>query len=297
MDKKILESYKKSGNVLSEVRRESLDKIVRPGAKILDIAEFIEKRIKERGCGVAFPVNISINEIAAHYTPISNDETIIKECDLVKIDIGVQYDGYIADSAITYCSEKSDVVDCANKALNSVLKVLKPGLQVHEIGSIVQEIVNGYGLGLIVNLTGHMLDRNVFHGSPSIPNIQNKINYELKDGDVLAIEPFVVKSNGYVRETHICEIYRYLQDRPVRLQESRGLLEHIKKEYGPYPFAKRWLNKIIPPGKINLALKQLELSGSVEKYPLLKEVDGKTIAQAEHTVVIAEKPIITTMDD
>ncbi len=301
MDEK-LEKYLRAGKVLAEAREEALKKIIKPGAKILDVAEFIEKKILERGCGLAFPVNISIDEQAAHYTPGFNDQREIKEGELVKIDIGAHFDGFVADSAFTYCSQKNSLADGVEKIMQASIGILRPGLAVYEIADAIEPVLKNLGIGLIVNLTGHGVDQNMFHAPPTIPSIKNKINYRLQEGDCIAIEPFACATNGYVKESGTVEIYRYLQDRPVRSQDSRQILDYIKKNFGPFPFAKRWLTRPVndglvgfQPGKVSMALKQLELAGCLETHPVLKEVEGKKVAQAEHTIYIKEKPVITTM--
>jgi len=297
----ILEKYLKAGKALAEARAEALQKILEPGAKILDVAEFIEKKILEKGCGLAFPVNISIDEQAAHYTPIASDPREIKEGELVKIDVGAHFDGFVADSAFTYCSQKNKLVDGVEKIIEVAIGVLKPGLEVWEIAEAIDPVLKELGIGLIVNLTGHGVDQNMFHAPPTIPSVKNKINYRLKEGDCIAIEPFTVPTNGYVKESGTVEIYRYLQDRPVRSQDARQILDHIKKNFGPFPFAKRWLTRPVKEGqagfsagKVSMALKQLEITGSLESHPVLKEVEGKKVAQAEHTIYIKDKPVVTT---
>ncbi len=292
MDEEGFENYKKAGKVLDDVRREALSKLIKPGAKVLDIANFIEGKVVEKGCKSAFPVNISIDDVVAHYTPTTIDTREIKEGEFVKIDIGVHSDGYIADSAITYCSEKNEIIECSNKLMKKIIETLKPGLPVFEIGNLVEEHVKEAGLGIIVNLTGHMLDQNVFHGPPSIPNIKNKVSYQFKEGDAFAIEPFLTTSNGYVKESGTVEIYRYLQDKPIRLAEGRKVLDHIKTNFGHFPFAKRWLYNVVSPGKVAMILKQLEVSGALETYPILKEVQNKKVTQIEHTFVINKGKVV-----
>ncbi len=296
-----LQKYLKAGRVLAEVRAEALRKIIKPGQNILEIAEFIEKKVLERGCSIAFPVNISIDDQTAHYTPVFDEKRLVKEGELVKIDIGVHCDGFVADSAITYCSEKNLLVDAVEKVIDTAIGVLKPGLAVYEIADAIEPVVKGMGVGLVVNLTGHGVDEGMFHAPPTIPSIKNKISYKLQEGDAIAIEPFVCQTNGYVKESGTVEIYRYLQDKPVRSQEARQILEHIKTNFGPFPFAKRWLVRPVLDGvkgftpiKVSMGIRQLETAGCLEAHPVLKEVEGKKVAQAEHTIYIKEKPIVTT---
>ena len=293
MEPEVLEKYRKAGKICADVKKEILKKI-KPGMPILELAEYIEKGVSEKGGQPAFPVNISINEVAAHYTPTLNDETKIQAGDLVKIDIGVHVDGYIGDMAFTYCSEPSPLVEGSEKVLEKVIGIIKPGVTLAEIGNTVEKTVSELKLGVIVNLTGHTLQRFVFHGQPNIPNVSNNLNYSFKEGDVIAIEPFITESNGFVKESGTTEIYRYLMDRPVRLTEARKILAMARDEWHSLPFAKRWLYKKFSPVKVSLAIRQLEMVGAIETYPVLKEVENKKIAQAEHTIIVDKEPVVTT---
>ncbi|MFH1978706.1 MAG: type II methionyl aminopeptidase [Candidatus Aenigmatarchaeota archaeon] len=293
MDQEIIEKYKIAGKIGAEIKRDVL-KMIKPGMRILDLANFVENSIFEKDAKPAFPVNISINEIAAHYTPSYTDEKIIEPGDLVKIDIGTHVDGYIGDMAFTYCSEKNPLIEAVEKTLDSAISIVKPGVTISEIGEKIESTAKSLGYGVIVNLTGHTIDRYVFHGHPSIPNIANDSDYELKDGEVIAIEPFVTTGNGHVKESNVVEIYRFLQQKSVRLPEARKILEIAEKEYEKFPFAKRWLQKKFSPIKVSMALRQLEHVGAIESYPVLRENSNKKIAQAEHTIIVLDKPIITT---
>jgi methionyl aminopeptidase len=264
--------------------------------KLLDVAEFIEDSIRDRGGQPAFPVNISINEIAAHYTPTHDDKQIINEGDLVKIDLGAHVDGYIADRAFTYCSQESSLIKTVEKALDEAVKLIRPGLRVSEIGTKIEEEVKKDGLGLIINLTGHGLDRYKFHGDYSIPMVKNDSNHILREGEVIALEPFVLETSGHVKEAETAvEIFRYFQGRPVRMLEARQILGMAREEFGMMPFAKRWLVKKFNPIKASLALKQLLDVNAIEKYPMLRETQNRPIAQAEHTIIVGKDPIVTTL--
>ena len=95
-----LECYLKAGKIASE-QREKTRRKDHVGSSLLTICESIEREIKEKGGMPAFPVNVSLNDVAAHYTAEPNDETIVREDDVLKIDIGVHIEGYIADTAVT----------------------------------------------------------------------------------------------------------------------------------------------------------------------------------------------------
>ena len=297
MDSATLEKYLKAGAISRQIKTEVLEKI-KPGMKILDLAEFIEKRTVELGGKPAFPVNIGINEITAHYTPKFDDSTVIRAGDLVKIDHGIHIDGWVADMAYTYCSEKSDLVKVAEQALEAGIKVIRPGILISEISQAISEAVEASGFGVIVNLTGHGLDQYMIHGTPTIPNIKNSSREELKEDDVIALEPFVCETNGYVKESEPVEIFSFLQPKPVRLPEARNVLDLAGNEYMGLPFARRWLiRKGISAFKASFALRQLEVAEAIRSYPVLKERSAMPVAQAEHTVIVKERPLVTTSNE
>jgi len=285
--------YLQAGRIAAKARDAVLPKI-KPGALLLDIAEEIERRIVEAGAKPAFPVNIGINEIAAHFTPQAGDKRVIAPGDVVKIDVGAQVDGYIADMAFTCCSEKSPLVAAAEKALKAGISMMRPGVSISEVSGAIYDAISGAGFGPIVNLTGHSIGRFDFHGQIPIPNIRQPWEYELKAGEVFALEPFVCESAGRVEDSEPVEIYQFVRRRPVRSPESRRILDLAEKDFTGFPFAKRWLAGNMTPLRLGAALLELERVGAIRSYPVLKDMHGRKIAQAEHTVIVAEKPIVTT---
>ena len=285
--------YIEAGRIAAAARDAVLPKI-RPGALLLDIAEEIERRISEAGAKPAFPVNIGIDEIAAHFTPQAGDKRIIAPGDVVKIDVGAHIDGYIADMAFTVCSEKSPLVAAAEKALKAGLSMMKPGVSISEVSGAIYDAITSAGFGPIVNLTGHSIGRFDFHGQIPIPNTRQPWEYELKEGEVFALEPFVCESAGRVEDSEPVEIYQFVRRRPVRSPEARRILDLAEKDFGGFPFAKRWLAGNMTPLRLGVALLELERVGAIRSYPVLKDMHGRKIAQAEHTVIVAEKPLVTT---
>ena len=133
LSKEILEKYEEAGRIASKVR-EQMRRIVKEGMPIIQICEKAEETIRRMGGKPAFPLNISINEIAAHYTPEENEETIIKETDLVKIDIGVHIDGYIADSAISIniANNHAKLIEASQQALENVKSIFPEQIFISE---------------------------------------------------------------------------------------------------------------------------------------------------------------------
>jgi methionyl aminopeptidase len=284
-----LESYRKAGKTLAEVREE-IRPLVKVGASILELAEKAEELVRQKGAKPAFPCNICINEVAAHYSPVAGDVIVIKEGDMVKVDIGAHVDGYIADTAFTVVTGTGvEMVGAAEKALEAAIAVVKPGVDVGEIGRVVEETITAAGFKPIRNLTGHSLARWDLHAGITVPNVKEKTGATLNTGDVLAIEPFATDGAGYVEDQKKVYIFRHLQDAPTRLRMSRELLRDIKRDYNELPFAERWLAKKMSKLRLELTLRELTGVGALWPYYVLAERGKGKVAQAEHTVIVTEQ--------
>ncbi len=278
----MLEKYLKAGEIIKEVKKEVV-RLVKPGKKLLEVAEFVENKIVELGAKPAFPCNISINSDAAHFTPKKNDERVFNEGDLVKIDIGAHVDGYIADSAITIdLGDNNDLVECARKALDNAIEIIHAGLNTAEISEVIEETIREFGFRPIVNLTGHGLERYMAHAPPTIYNVRVNRGVELKEGMVIAIEPFATNGAGRVVERRECEIFSLVAVKKLRLKKEREIIRYIAEKYKTLPFARRWLEVS------DLVLARLVKQGVLRAYPVLTEISGGLVSQFEHTVIVEE---------
>lgn len=283
-----LEIYRRVGKLVAEVREQARH-LVKPGAKLSQIAEAVEELIVQKGGRPAFPCNVSVNEIAAHYTPPIDDETTIGDGDLVKVDIGAHIDGYIADSAFSIAlGEGKELVETVEKALEAAIQVIKPGIDIGEIGRVVEEIATAAGFKPVRNLTGHGLSRWNLHAGLTVPNVKEDTGQRLSVGDVVALEPFITDGVGFVEDEKEVYIFGYLRDRPVRLRMARQLLNEIKRTYHGLPFAERWLAKKMSKLRLELTLRELVGVGALRPYHVLAERAKGKVAQAEHTIIVTE---------
>jgi len=287
MDEEALKKYKKSFQISDEVM-EFARGFAKENAKVIDIADNIEDKIKSLGGKPAFPVNISINEIAAHYTPDTDDVLVLQAGNLVKVDIGVHVDGYIVDRAFSvFIGHKSHpLIDATDKAVKEAVNVVKPGVKVSEVSEVIADVIDSFGFNPIQNLCGHGLDRYVQHAPPTIPNGRNTSSEKIQAGKAIAVEVFATDGSGSVKESSPTLIYRYLQDKSVRLMEARKILEVAREGFEGLPFAKRWLSKVASGPKLDIALRQLMDVGALEAYPVLKEEAGGIVAQTETTIIV-----------
>ena len=277
-----IDCYREAGAILAETMTEARS-MVEPGVTQLEVAEYAEDAIREAGAGLAFPVNISINEEASHATPARDDETTFGE-EMVCLDIGVHVDGYIADAAVTVDFTGTDeLVEAAEQALDAAINVVGPGVEVGAVGREIEAIIDSYGYTPILNLSGHGVERYDAHTGPNIPNRAVDRSVELSVGDVIAIEPFATDGRGKVGEGAVEEIYEQVGDGTVRDRRARQVLDELER-FEELPFAARWLDN----SRAEMALRRLKMADIVKGYPVLKEADGQLVSQAEHTLIVTE---------
>ena len=287
LDADVLEKYEEAGRIASKVRMK-IEDIVREGMRIIDICEMVEENIRNLGGEPAFPCNVSVNEIAAHYTSPPRDERIIPDGSVVKIDIGVHIDGYIVDTATTVCfnSEYEEMVQTSRIALETAIRTIRPGISTSDLGSKIQRVIENRGFKPISNLTGHQIGRYMIHAGKSLPNVSHISFRRIHEGEVYAIEPFVTTPNakGRVVEGGEAHIFRFLKRKKLKLRESKRLLNLIERRFRTLPFAKRWLMK---NNVLNeFAFTHLLESKCLMAYPVFVEESGQWVAQFEHTVYI-----------
>jgi len=290
------EKYRKAGQIAVKIRKE-LGQLVKVGTPVIEICNRVESLIKELGGSPAFPCNVSINNIAAHYTSPPNDETVIEDNSIVKVDFGVHIDGFIADTAITFDlnSGFEKLKEAAEEALRIAIENIKPGVKTNDIGKLIHEKIREYGYTPIRDLSGHLLDEYSLHGAKIIPNITLPHGEPIEVGEVYAVETFASTGSGTVHEKPYAYIYRILPVRiPVRFSSSRKLLKLASERFKGLPFAERWLVKDIPA--IRLAIKELTTKGILYEYRVLADERESMVAQAEHTIIVTEDGCeITTM--
>lgn len=291
-----LKCYIEAGEISKKVK-EYMKEIVKKDVLLVEIADKIEAKIKELGGEIAFPTNISIDEIAAHYTPTARDET--KASGLIKVDIGVEVGGYIADTAVSFDltedKRHSEIIKLNNDALEAALKELKIGSPMKVIGNTIASFVEEKGKGkykVIRNLTGHGLDKDNIHAGDTVSNLKNENELELEDM-AIAIEPFLTEGKGEIFEGKPSEIYIIQDKKTPRDRDARTMLDYILKNYKTKPFCKRWLEKAGLP-KPNYCLSLLVKDGIIYNFPVLVEKERKPVSQAEHTVVFVDKVYVTT---
>ena len=282
LDSDVVDSYREAGEILVETMTEARA-MIEPGVTQLEVAEYAEDAIREASAGLAFPVNISINEEASHATPARDDDTEFGE-EMICLDIGVHVDGYIADAAVTVdYTDSPDLVEASEQALEAAVEAVGPGVEVGTVGAEIEAVIDGYGYTPILNLTGHGVQRYDAHTGPNIPNRAVDRSVELEAGQVIAIEPFATDGRGKVGEGATEEIYEQVGNGSVRDRRARQVLDELDA-FEDLPFAARWLDS----SRSEMALRRLKMADVIKGYPVLKEADDQLVSQAEHTLIVTE---------
>ncbi len=283
------ESYQRAGKIASEVRERARKKY-HVGTTVFRICESIEAEIREMGGTPAFPVNVSLNDIAAHYTAEPNDILEVKDRDILKIDIGVQVDGYIADTAVTVCYDpkSEELVRVAEMALNEAVKVAKADTKSNEIGAVIESTIVKHGFKPIQNLSGHSLERYTIHAGRSIPNIKTiGPSFSLSSNQAYAVEPFVTTRDGQgvVYEGKVRNIFSITSRKPSKNEEVDIFLDQLWNKFKTLPFAIRWITDSYDEPKARELVEVLIKKRNVHAYPILVEGNRKLVSQAEHTLI------------
>ena len=294
-----LQDYISAGKIASEVRENARRKNF-VGSTLEEICNSIEKEIQQKGGKCAFPVNVSLNEIAAHYTAEPNDDIVVKDTDLLKIDLGVQMNGYIADTAVTICYDPKYeyLVQAAESALREAMSMIRVGTKSSDVGKMIENTVKQMGGIPIANLSGHSLEQYTIHAGKSVPNIWSIGSFSFQPTEAYACEPFVTTpvGSGFVREGKIKNIFSLVTRKPTKDEEINKISDFIWQNFNMLPFALRWL---LPEHNEKTArdlLEKLIKNKIVRSYPILVEANNQVVAQAEHTFIPQENGVnITTL--
>jgi len=292
-----LQDYINAGKIASEVRENARRKN-HVGSTLEEICNSIEKEIMNKGAKCAFPVNVSLNEIAAHYTAEPNDKITVKDTDLLKIDLGVQINGHIADTAVTVCYDpKYDfLVQAAEAALREAMSIIKVGAKSSDVGKTIENTTKQMGGIPIANLSGHSLEQYTIHAGKSVPNIWSIGSFSFQSTEAYACEPFVTTSDGsgFVREGKIRNIFSLVTRKRTKDDDANKMIDVIWQKFNMLPFALRWFIPEYDEKTARELLERLIKYKVVRSYPILVEANEQRVAQAEHTFIPQENSVLVT---
>jgi methionyl aminopeptidase len=285
VDPEVLRKYIRAGEIAREAREFGAAH-VKAGGSALELANAIEDLIRTRGGECAFPVNIGVNEVAAHYTPSKDTDIRFRQGDVVKIDVGAHVDGYPGDTAVTVevgTRNYTALIASAKDALTMCIEMVAPGTRISAMGATVSRTISTSGFKPVSNLTGHAMERYNLHAGLSIPNIETRDKAVIEEGMVLAIEPFATVGAGKVCGKGRGSIYRVVRERRSP-PDVQAMYDKIRARFGPFPFAGRWCDPLDP--NAGALVQKMYRLGIIMSYPVLTDVASGVVAQAEHSVLV-----------
>ncbi len=295
--------YRRAGEIARKVLKLALD-IVEPEKPLIEICERLEQYIIHEGGKPAFPINISVNEVAAHYTSPPDDDRVVPPSSIVKVDVGVHINGYIVDAAITlsFNPKAASLIMACAKALDEAIKMFRAGVRLGDVGRIISKVIRDHGYRPVENLTGHLIARYRLHAGKSVPNVYIPSSEKVNEGEVYAIEPFSTSGIGRVRDCDEVHIFSLIIERKkmkkVKYKELLEILNFVSSEYNALPFTPRWLVKKFGREVVEHFMNELRLRKLVIQYPVLVEVSGGIVAQFEDTVIVWRdhvEPLVDTL--
>ena len=303
----MIDSYIKAGKIVSKIRTDA-SKMIKEGCLVLDLVEYVESEILKQDAEIAFPCNVSINEIAAHYTSPANDKTVIHAGDLVKLDLGAMVNGCIADSAVTVMAEgniderftqdqineNQELIEASAAGLEAAIATVRAGVELNKIGAAVHEAINDFDFNPIFNLMGHSLEQYNLHAGISVPNYDNNDTFKLDEGQAVAIEPFATTGIVHVNDAPGHYIYSYMANKPFRMKSTQKVLTYIQNNNQYVPFSGRWITDKFGERRGGIALKQLSDAMAIYPYAPLKEKQGCFVSQKEHTLIVEKEGCTVT---
>ncbi|PSN96231.1 type II methionyl aminopeptidase [Candidatus Marsarchaeota G2 archaeon ECH_B_2] len=272
--------------------------MVHEGMPLSELCEKVEAELRVQGCEPAFPLNVSIDSVAAHYTPSSMDtDSVIPKSSVVKIDAGAHYKGYIADSAVTvsFNPDAERIVRASRESLLEALSHIRRDIRLGDLGGLIEAKIRSYGVNPIVDLTGHTIRRYELHAGVSVPNVANGVSFRFTPGVAVAIEPFTTYGVGKIKEDSVGKIFRGLRRvrTPTRLDER--ILEYALGTRKGMPFTDRWLVSFASKEEVYNSIIRLVRAGGIYEYKVLLEKSGGLVAQFEHTIFMSnDGPVVTT---
>jgi len=285
-------------------------KEVAPGKAAVDLCALGDKIINDEVAkiftkgkvdkGVAFPTCISVNNCAGHYSPLSDDRSVIlQEGDVVKIDLGVQCDGFIAQVAHTVVAtanpsapttgRKADVICAAHYAAEIAHRLCRPGRKNTEVTEAIEKVAQQFQCQPLEGVLSHQIKRYVIDGNRVIigkSTLEQKVEeFEFEENQVYTIDIVISTGEGKARETDVrTTIYKRAVDQNylLKMKASRYVFNEIAKRFPTFPFTIRALDEKTARLGITECLKH----DLVHPYPVLFERAGEVIAQFKFTVLI-----------
>ncbi|KAH6867397.1 peptidase M24, structural domain-containing protein [Thelonectria olida] len=313
-DPAFLNDYRKAAEVHRQVRQ-WVQENVKPGQTLNEIATGIEDGVRallgnqglEPGdclkAGMGFPTGLSLNHGVAHYTPNPGQkEIVLQHQDVMKVDYGVQINGWIVDSAFTMTFDPTydNLLAAVKDATNTGIKAAGIDVRICDVSAAIQEAMESYEVEIggktypvkpVRDLCAHDIKHYRIHGGKSIPFIKNSDQTKMEEGEVFAIETFGTTGRGKLHDDVGIYGYGLRDDAPSQVAlpfaSAKRLHKVIKEQFGTLVFCRRYLERL-GLERYLAGLNCLVTHGVLEPYQPLADIKGSYSAQFEHTILLRE---------
>uniref|UniRef100_A0A8B9LRN0 Proliferation-associated protein 2G4 n=1 Tax=Astyanax mexicanus TaxID=7994 RepID=A0A8B9LRN0_ASTMX len=309
----VVTKYKMSGDIANQALKLVIE-AAKPGVSVLSLCEKgdayimaetgkVFKREKDMKKGIAFPTCVSVNNCVCHFSPLKSDpDYTLKDGDLVKIDLGVHVDGFIANVAHSFlhvlmnicCLPKfeSDVVKAAYLCAEAALRLVKPGNQNTQITEAWNKIAHSFKCNPIEGMLSHQLKQHVIDGEKTI--IQNPTDQQRKDHEkaefevheVYAVDVLISTGEGKARDGgQRTTIYKRDPSKQygLKMKTSRIFFSEVERRFNAMPFTLRALED---EGKARLGVVECAKHELLQPFSVLNEKEGEFVAQFKFTVLL-----------
>ncbi|XP_060079887.1 proliferation-associated protein 2G4-like isoform X1 [Ylistrum balloti] len=308
----VVTKYKMAGDMVNGIIKEVVAKCV-DGVSALSVCEFGDSRLleetnkvfkkdKEMKKGIAFPTCVSVNNCICHFSPLKTDtELLLKNGDVVKIDLGAHIDGFIAVVAHTLVvgatpenkvdGRRADVIMAAHQAAEACLRLVKPGNDNNKVTESISKVAMAYDCKPVEGMLSHQLKQHVIDGEKAI--IQNPTEAQSKEHekcefemyDVFAVDVLVSSGEGKGREFDTRTTVYKKKDMvyQLKMKASRQFLSEVDKKFGLMPFTLRLSED---EKKAKMGVVECVKHELMQPFAVLYERDGEFVAQFKYTMVL-----------
>ncbi|KAJ8017033.1 hypothetical protein DPEC_G00013560 [Dallia pectoralis] len=261
------------------------------------------RKEKDQKKGIAFPTSVSVNNCVCHFSPLKSDpEIILKDGDLVKIDLGVHVDGFISNLAHSFVvgvtkntpltGRKADVIKAAHLCAEAALRLVKPGNQNSQVTEAWNKIAKSFKCTAIEGMLSHQLKQHVIDGEKTI--IQNPTDQQRKDHEkaefevheVYAVDVLISTGEGKAKDAgQRTTIYKRDPDKQygLKMKTSRMFFSEVERRFDTMPFT---LRAFEDESKARLGVVECAKHELLQPFNVLHEKEGEFVAQFKFTVLL-----------
>ncbi|XP_010865536.2 proliferation-associated protein 2G4b [Esox lucius] len=322
-DDLVVTKYKMGADIANQAMKTVVE-AARAGVTVVSLCEMgdafittetgkVFRKEKDQKKGIAFPTSVSVNNCVCHFSPLKSDpEVILKDGDLVKIDLGVHVDGFISNLAHSFVvgvtkhtpltGRKADVIKAAHLCAEAALRLVKPGNQNSQVTEAWNKIAKSFKCTAIEGMLSHQLKQHVIDGEKTI--IQNPTDQQRKDHEkaefevheVYAVDVLISTGEGKAKDAgQRTTIYKRDPDKQygLKMKTSRIFFSEVERRFDAMPFT---LRAFEDEAKARLGVVECAKHELLQPFNVLHEKEGEFVAQFKFTVLLmANGPLrITT---